>query len=559
MASSQLRFEYSIIKFSKSIFNSKLKPNSYTKLMQWTQQNDKLNKNLWRTFNKVLIDDLPKGNCWVCGLFSNVYSCEFCNVNHICESCKSSRTDVCPFANTHSNRYCHDLISLGPNLTDESLYDSLKPVLDAYFEALSKPHEAAIWNELLKKRHAGMRIHTKSSVAVDFNDCLLPTNVLAFRIATERGLSNYILFGHYEPARNREKLISYTNLNLRCYKKTFDYINMLNIQLALKRDVSAKPMLVIDVSPNREVPYLNEQQYIVKLSDSEIMNYGIIHAKSPSSWTIARPILSILSPRNLMAEIFTAWLLNDEVEVSKVERMHYNSILRLSMELNWPNRVNKFINFTYFSYYQNMLKKALVDLPLLKRISRASVHMAEHSGLLVTNCLLCEDGNKAVTEVNMNSERALMRLCCYHDQSDADISNLFTVSHRLPHSELFWRTNFDLRAQMLHFASIAAEVLNYGGLLECFSDMPDFDQDIPDRCQLRRSPNESLLAMQKLWAISSKLWLNAVNKFKLTPENYRVADADEDGVILTEQSDEGIMLLDMSSKFNWLASKLSTV
>ncbi|BAT21083.1 NSP1 protein [Rotavirus A] len=557
MASFQLRFEYSLLKFSKSLFNSTLKPISYTKQMQWTQPKDKFNKHLWRTFNRSMNHDLPKGNCWTCGLFANVYSCEFCNVNHICESCKTHRTDLCPFVCTHSNRFAHDFIKIDSELNDDTLFSALKPVIDSYYDALSRVNDAAVWRELLTKRRAGMRIHSKSSIAVDFNDCYLPTNIISFRAVTSSGITTYVIFGHYEPARNREQFISYTNLNLRHYKRVFDYINMLNIRLALNRASSFRPMIALDVTPNKQIPFINDQQFIVKCRDDEPLNYGIIMAKSYSSWTVSKPILACLSPRNLLTEMFTAWMLNDKVTLTKVERMHYDFMLKLSMELNWPNRTNKFINFTYFSYYENLLRSISLDLSTIRRIARAAVHMCDHAGLSVNNCMICQDGNDAIRAVIIKSERKLMECCCFHDQSDADLHNIFTLSHKLPHNELLWRTDFDLRAQMLHWSHIAVDVLNFDGLLECMSDMIDFDQDIPERCQLKRTRNDTLPAMQRMWALSNRIWLNSVAKFNFMPELYKTVDNDDDGVVLLENDGEGVMLIDMSAKYKWLASKFS--
>uniref|UniRef100_A0A2Z6FBF1 Non-structural protein NSP1 n=1 Tax=Rotavirus A RVA/Raccoon-tc/JPN/Rac-311/2011/G34P[17] TaxID=1935387 RepID=A0A2Z6FBF1_9REOV len=562
MASNQLRFEYSVVKFSKSSFTSTLKPITYTSSMQWCVT-DKLNKHLWRTFNRTVNHDLPIGNCWTCGLLHNVYSCDFCNVNHICRSCKENRVDVCPFAGDKLSRFAHDMIKIDncDQLDDDILLAELLPLYERYYNALLKVSTTAVWKELKEKRRRGLRMHTLSSVAVDFNDCYLPTNILAFKSHEYRSFKDenvtaiYLLFGHYEPHRNREQNISYTNINLKHYKKTYDAIIHLNLQLAINRNKSLRPMVTLDITPNKHIPYINDQAYICQLNESQI-NYALIR-NDFNKWLLCRPILKCLSPMQFVQEIFTAWLtVNPRVQLSRLEQQHYSSIFRLSSSIKWPNRHESYIGYTYFSYYENLVSRVLTDIADIKAFSRASTHYLDHAGFFNDSCELCCNANELLCKLKSKTEQLLMKECCYHATENADIASMFSINHRLNHDELLWRTDFDLRAMILHNARIARSLLMNAGLVSEYHEMPDWsDWTRSEFKYLDCADNiQKLDTLQKCWAVCHELRLRICRKLDINLNCYKIFEIVDEELTtqISVEDEENYEIVERPNSYRWL-------
>nr|BAS67009.1 NSP1 protein [Rotavirus A]BAS67010.1 NSP1 protein [Rotavirus A]BAS67011.1 NSP1 protein [Rotavirus A]BAS67012.1 NSP1 protein [Rotavirus A] len=569
MASNQLRFEYSVAKFTRSCFTPTLKSTEYVNSMQWLSK-ERLNRHLWRTFNRYMIDDLPKGNCWTCGIFHNVYSCEFCNINHICRSCKENRIDLCPFVNHTTCRFAHDLIRIEncEKLTDDILLHNLIPLYEKYFKILSKISRSAVWKELSEKKHRGQRMHTTSSVAVDFNDCFLPTNIIAFKSVDKCNVIGYekiymnLLFGHYEPQRNREQMISYTNINLKQFRKTFDLITNMNLQLALSRGKASNPMVNMDVSSNvLEIPYVNDQAYICQLDDSKL-NYALIHFDAPGKFMLCRPILSCFHPERLLKEIFTSWMvINVRVILTKLERSHYDSIFNLTNQLLWPNQERSYTSWLHFSYYENLVHDVLDNLQDIRKFAGASVHAARHVGLHESDCVSCRKYNYFIdVEMARKVSKILMKTCCYHDTRCADITTIFSISHRRNHDELVWRTFFDLRATLIHNANIVRNLLNQSGLIAEFDALCEWSDTskMKSRHFYAEDNTEKLDLLQKFWSLSPDVRAKMVKKFNINTDYYRVFEVlpRDSEVLISITTEYDYELVTRPNSYKWLANIL---
>nr|ANK58247.1 NS1 [Avian rotavirus A] len=569
MASNQLRFEYAIVKFAKSPFTSSLKPIHYTNSMQWTSD-DKLNRHLWRTFNRMMIHDLPKGNCWTCGIFHNVFACDYCNINHVCRSCKEHRIDLCPFVNDTECRYSHDLIRIADctELYDDLLLKHLLPLYRQYYTALSKISTTAVWKELKEKRRRGQRMHTLSTIAVDFNDCFLPTNIIAFKSIDHRKMTSEnkiymnLLFGHYEPQRNREEGISYTNVNLKQFRKTYDAIVQLNLQLAIHRGRAARPMVSLDITRNREcVPFINDQEYMCQLNDKKV-NYALLHYDTSDKFLLCRPILSCLQPESLLKEIFTSWLtINPRVELSKLQKQHYNSIFTLAHTLKWPNKHRNYIGWTHFSYYENLVHDVLDNLEDIRMITGAGIHYAKHTSFEDNNCVACRMYNKFLdVTVKQKINKILTTTCCYHDSRCCDLNTIFTVSHKRNHFELEWRTMFDIRSMVLHYARLTNELLDHDGLRSEYDMMPEWSDWLRNESDYLVATNEveKLDVLHKTWSLSQEMRRKIMDKFEVNIHYYKVFEilADDFEVILSISTDEDLEMVERPNSYRWLATIL---
>lgn len=566
MASNQLRFEYAITKFTKSSFTSSLKPMMYTNAMQWCSF-EKLNKHLWRTFNLKLNYNLPIGNCWTCGIVHNVYSCDYCNVNHICKSCKDHRIDLCPFVSSRLNRFQHDLVRIENafEITDELLIEHLLPLYEKYYQALQSISRNAIWKELQEKKKKGTRMHSLSNTAVDLDDCYLPTNIISFRSIDHQIVHNRdvitlnLLFGHYEPTRNRESNVSYTNINLRHYKKMYDIVTYMNLQLSLTRKNSFKPMISFDVTPNKEqVPFINDQEYVNQLN-AEAPNFALLHTDGlgRDDFVLCRPILTLFQPDQLIIELITAWLvINPNVTLTELQKKHYSTILTLGSSIKWPARSEAYVGFAYFSYHENLVAKLLSSIRHIRTFALASHHFIEHTGFFENGCVYCDHYNEFLDYFRNEAEKELMKTCCYHDKSNCNLESIFTVSHRLNHDELLWRTMYDLRAMMVHFARIADDLLNQSEFKQSYLNMPVWSdsfryhhQYLTANCHLSKLDN-----LQKCWSVND-VTRNRICKQLSIPVNsyamFEVLDIDEE-VQLTIDSEDGFEIIERPATYKWL-------
>ncbi|AIW53356.1 NSP1, partial [Rotavirus D] len=508
---------------------------------------------LWRTLNPTQMNKSePCGNCLTCGCFHNVYSCDFCSVNHICRSCKQNYSDLCPFSLKQS-RFMMDMIDCGPiwELTEDILYEKLRPLYLKYFHVLSNPNYEKIAMEDRHRRCIGARIHYGSTIHADINDCFLPSSVIAFRAMKNSQLHTFLIFGHYEPALNRENMLSYTHLNLRRYRKVSDFIDVYNIRLAMTRGSSTRPMITLDISANAEsIPVISQQTCINSYThtyDSDLKSISLaLIVNNNGNLTIRRPILDCLNSYNVMKEMFIARLVKYlNLELPHMLQKHYKTMLELSYSIRTPDKGVFSVSYPIFD--DELLITMLQNFELVKYLVEYAVHVSEHFNQqdeIDESCPICADFMSFEQQFEMAYNITKCRRDCevIFVPSD-DLSGLFTVRHVCREGLLIHEIPFKLRMLILTITQSVRVNRGIHQLNNYPSWYADVDQDQGD----------DLDKLQRLWPLSLNTLWNVIRQKQLKPLNYTViSEEDEDGIAFTEEDEEGIMLIDKPNEYKWL-------